>query len=114
MALDNQNWASQMNAAMALHTLFWNRHSSERAFITQEFQPVILEGIPRILKLLRNDRSYRAVGGAAALFALSKDGMLHRTMGTSYKLIFLKQLYGLVCESTMILNMPEVGISQRP
>lgn len=73
MALDNQNWASQMNAAMALHTLFWNRHSSERAFITQEFQPVILEGIPRILKLLRNDRSYRAVGGAAALFALSKD-----------------------------------------
>ncbi|KAG1807161.1 uncharacterized protein BJ212DRAFT_768474 [Suillus subaureus] len=74
VALDNQKWDSQMNAAIALHTLFGIRHSSERTFVTHEFQSVILEGLPRILKLLVHDRSYRVVGGAAALFALSEDG----------------------------------------
>ncbi|KAG2031127.1 armadillo-type protein [Suillus americanus] len=73
-ALDNQKWASQMNAAMALHTLFGIRHSSGRTFVTHEFRSVILEGLPHILKLLVHDRSYRVVGGAAALFALSEDG----------------------------------------
>ncbi|KAG1733717.1 hypothetical protein EDB19DRAFT_1208414 [Suillus lakei] len=63
-----------MNAAMALHVLFGIGHSSERTFVTEEFQSAILEGIPGILKLLVHDRSYRVVGGAAALFALSKDG----------------------------------------
>ncbi|KAG2344580.1 hypothetical protein BDR05DRAFT_166926 [Suillus weaverae] len=71
MALDHQKWASQKNAAIALHTLFGIRDSSEKTFVTQEFQSVILEGIPRILKLLVHDRSYRVVGGAAALLALS-------------------------------------------
>ncbi|KAG1775679.1 hypothetical protein EV702DRAFT_426670 [Suillus placidus] len=73
-ALDHQKWTSQKNAAIALHTLFGIRDSSERTFVTQEFQSVILEGIPRILKLLVHDRSYRVVGGAAALLALSDDG----------------------------------------
>lgn len=71
-ALDHQEWALQKNAAMALNTLFGIR-DSERTFVTQEFQSVILEGIPRILKLLVHDRSYRVVGGAAALLALSDD-----------------------------------------
>jgi hypothetical protein len=111
-ALDHQEWALQKNAAMALHTLFGIRNS-ERTFVTQEFQSVILEGIPRILKLLVHDRSYRVVGGAAALLALSDDSMLHCMMGALYMLIFLKELYGLVCVSTQILNLPEAGTSQR-
>jgi hypothetical protein len=111
-ALDHQEWASQKNAAMALHTLFGIRNP-ERTFVTQEFQSVILEGIPRILKLLVHDRSYRVVGGAAALLALSDDSMLHCTLGALYMLIFSKELYGLVCVSTQILNLPEAGISQR-
>lgn len=83
-ALDHQKWASQSNAAMALHTLFGILDcSSERTFVTQEFRSVILEEISQILKLLVHDRSYRVVGGAAALLALSSDGMLHRTMGAS-------------------------------
>ncbi|KAG1892854.1 uncharacterized protein F5891DRAFT_1176646 [Suillus fuscotomentosus] len=73
-ALDHQKWASQSNAAMALHTLFGIRDSSsERTFVSQEFRSVILEEISQILKLLVHDRSYRVVGGAAALLALSDD-----------------------------------------
>ncbi|KAG1786728.1 hypothetical protein EV424DRAFT_1356697, partial [Suillus variegatus] len=106
-ALDHQKWASQSNAAMALHTLFGILDSSsERTFVTQEFRSVILEEISQILRLLVHDRSYRVVGGAAALLALSNDG-------ASSMLIFLKKLYGLVCESTEISSLPEASISQR-
>lgn len=75
-ALNHQKWDSQQNAAMALRTLFGIHHGSERTFVMQEFQSVILDEYPQILKLLVNDRSYRVVGGAAALLALSEDGII--------------------------------------
>lgn len=76
-ALDCQHWSSQTNAATTLHTLFGLRHSFENTFVAKEFQPTILEGLPHILRLLMHDRSYRTVGGAAALLALSESGMFY-------------------------------------
>ncbi|KAG1853804.1 armadillo-type protein [Suillus tomentosus] len=76
-ALDHQKWDSQKNAATALHTLVGIRDSSfETEFVTQEFRSVILEEISHILKLLAHDRSFRVVGGAAALLALSDDEII--------------------------------------
>jgi hypothetical protein len=73
-ALDSQNWSKQEPAATVLHTLSSLRHPSGKTFIAEEFLSTILEGLPEILKLLSHDRSYRTVGGAAALLALSEDG----------------------------------------
>ncbi|KAG2151118.1 armadillo-type protein [Suillus bovinus] len=72
-ALDHQKWDSQRNAAMALHTLYGIQDPEKKTFVMQEFQSAILYGIPQILKLLVHDRSYRVVGGAVALLALSHD-----------------------------------------
>ncbi|KAG2131659.1 hypothetical protein DEU56DRAFT_453813 [Suillus clintonianus] len=94
-ALDQQNWDSQKNAAMALHNLFGVRDSSEKAlsFVVEEFQSVILEGIPDILKLLVYDRSYRVVGGAVALLALSEDGTVRARVREHADFRFVRNQY---------------------
>ncbi|KAG1732688.1 uncharacterized protein EDB91DRAFT_1338315 [Suillus paluster] len=51
----HHTWNSQKHAAMALRTLFGIQHSSERSFVTKEFQPVILAGLPDILRLLKHE-----------------------------------------------------------
>jgi hypothetical protein len=75
--LDCKNWSSQKNTATILHVLLGSRRSSKKTFVEEEFRSAILEGLPDILKLLVNGRSYRTVGGATALLALSEDGMLY-------------------------------------
>ncbi|KAG0706276.1 armadillo-type protein [Suillus ampliporus] len=92
-ALDRQDWGSQKNAAIALYTLFGIPHPSERTFVTEEFRSAILEGLPQILKLLAHDRSYRTVGGAAALLALSDDGAVRAFVREHADFKFVRSVY---------------------
>lgn len=111
-ALDCQTWSSQKHAATVLHTLFGMRHK-EKTFVMKEFESTILQGLPDILKLLAEDQQpHRTVGGAAGLLALSEDGMLDLYDKCLHILIFPKKPYGPACESTQILSLSKVVISQ--